>query len=294
MPSTTRTLCPTVFAASILLAIVQTASAITYDVNLTAAQEVPSPTLGGATPSGTATLTIDVAASTMSVSGSYSGMTSNVSGSHLHGLAAPGDTAGVLLGLSNDGGTSGNFSGGGALSTSEMLGLMNGLTYLNIHTANNVPGEIRGQVVDNGLLTYSINLTVAQEVPTPTVTGFSPSGSATVVVDPDTLEFAILGTYSGMTSNVTGSHLHGFAGPGDTAGVLVGLDNTGGTQGSFNGMGTLTSAQFDGLVAGNTYINIHTANNSLGEIRGQVVPEPASIAVLLVGLAGCAVRRRAR
>lgn len=273
-----------------------TASAIDFQVSLDANQEVPTPTLGGATPSGTATVSVNTITGDVDVvGGTYTGMTSNVVGSHLHGPADIGATAGVLIGLANTGGTSGTFSGMGTLGASDLAELLDGRTYLNIHTDDNGPGEIRGQVIDADIRVFDIDLTVGQEVPTPNTAGFSPSGSATVVVDTSTLEVEISGSYTGMTSNVVGSHLHGLADVGATAGVILGLDNTGGTSGTFSGMGTLSASDFDGLLNGLTYLNIHTDDNGPGEIRGQVVvPEPTT-ALLMIGAicSGIVVRRRA-
>ena len=134
-------------AALIGTVITSPAATIVFNFGLDADQEVPTPTLGGATPSGSATVTLDDVTGAVSISGSYTGLTSNTSGSHLHGLAAPGATAGVLIGFGNSGGTSGTFSGSGTLEAMEIEGMKNGLTYLNIHTTNNGSGEIRGQVV---------------------------------------------------------------------------------------------------------------------------------------------------
>ena len=44
------------------------------------------------------------------------------------------------------GGISGTFSGADVLTPENLAGLLDGRTYLNVHTENNGPGEIRGQV----------------------------------------------------------------------------------------------------------------------------------------------------
>ncbi len=63
--------------------------------------------------------------------------------------------------------------------------------------------------------------------------------------------------------------------------------------------GTIASAEsalFAGILNGRAYLNIHTSMNPSGEIRGQIVPEPATLALILGGFAaaGLARRRRAR
>jgi hypothetical protein len=61
----------------------------------------------------------------------------------------------------------------------------------------------------------------------------------------------------------------------------------------FSGSGTLSAANMAGLLAGQTYLNVHTAANPGGEIRGQV-PEPSSICLSMLGLICLsAFRRRA-
>ena len=173
----------TVIAALAALVFAQPASAVLFHVALDAAQEVPAPTLGGATPSGTATVDLDTTTGNININGNYSGMTSNVDNSHLHGLAAPGATAGIIFGLSNSGGTTGSFNGSSTLSPSDLAGLLAGETYINIHTVNNSPGEIRGQVVDPDIRVIKVRLDADQEVPAPNIGSSSPTGMATVVVD---------------------------------------------------------------------------------------------------------------
>ena len=247
-----------------------TASAVDFVIPITAEQEVPIPNVAGFTPQGEATVTVDTLTGVTTVTGSYSGMSSNVSASHIHGLAAPEATGGVLFGLTNTGGTSGSISGGGTLNAAQIDGLLDGLLYINIHTATNGAGEIRGQIVDPDVQQAEISIDPDQEVPLPNLGDAVPFGFARAVLDRSTGLVEISGDYSGMSSNVSASHLHGPADRGATAGVLFGLANTGSTSGTFSGSGTLTAANRDALLLGRTYINIHTANNGSGEIRGQV------------------------
>lgn len=272
------------------------AAAITYDVSLDAGQELPPPTLNGATPTGMATVDVNTITGETSVSGSYSGMTSDVMAAHLHGLAGPTETIGVIFGFTVSGGTSGTFTGSDTLSPDNLSGLLAGQTYLNVHTANNNPGEIRGQVVDSDIRVFNLLLSPDQAVPAPTLGGATPSGEANVVVDTSSGEVEVSGTYTGMTSDVTAAHLHGLAAPGEAIGVIFGFDVSGGTSGTFSGASTLSAENLAGLLAGQTYLNVHTVMNGPAEIRAQVIPEPATgiLAGCCAALAFLFVRRRRR
>ena len=58
---------------------------------------------------------------------------------------------------------------------------------------------------------------------------------------------------------------------------------------------TVISDEFESqLLGGLWYINIHTALNGAGEIRGQLVPEPSSAALLLLALLGMSQFRTRR
>lgn len=115
-----------------------------FGVVLNGASEVPA---NGSAGTGTAAVTLDDVTGAVSVTGSYSGLGSNANAAHIHGPAPAGMNAGIILALTQTGGTSGTFSGSGTLTAGQITSMINGLTYLNVHT-NSIPnGEIRGQIV---------------------------------------------------------------------------------------------------------------------------------------------------
>ena len=112
------------------------AQPITFVVPLSGDQEVPAVSPAG---SGTANVSIDPTSGAVTVTGSYSGMTSPVVAAHIHGastgaLARRGANAGVFLGLTPTGGTSGTFSGSGTLNPTQTQLLLQGLAYVNVHS----------------------------------------------------------------------------------------------------------------------------------------------------------------
>jgi hypothetical protein len=104
-----------------------------------------------------------------------------------------------------------------------------------------------------------------QEVPANTATA---TGSADIDYDPASKKLSWKLTYSGLSGPATAAHFHGPAEAGKNAGVAVAIPNA--STSPVEGSATLTDAQAADLVAGKYYINIHTAANPAGEIRGQV------------------------
>ena len=111
----------------------------------------------------------------------------------------------------------------------------------------------------------SANLTGAAEVPPVRSTG---AGNATVTLDKATKTLSWNVAYRGLTGPARAAHFHGPAAAGANAGVLVDMKAG---ESPMQGSATLTDAQIADLLAGLWYINIHTAANPGGEIRGQVV-----------------------
>jgi hypothetical protein len=75
-------------------------------------------------------------------------------------------------------------------------------------------------------------------------------------------------TYSGMTGPVKAGHFHGPAAFGMNAAVAVPFVD--GMDSPIKGTAILNATQAADLLAGKWYVNLHTAANPGGEIRGQV------------------------
>ena len=103
------------------------------------------------------------------------------------------------------------------------------------------------------------------EVPANTSAG---TGTADLDYDTASKKLSWKITYSGLSGPATAAHFHGPAAAGANAGVAVAIPNA--TSSPAEGSATLTDAQAADLTAGKYYVNVHTAANPGGEIRGQV------------------------
>jgi hypothetical protein len=114
-------------------------------------------------------------------------------------------------------------------------------------------------------MSYKATLQGSQEVPPVAGSG---TGAAEVTYDTASKKVSWKVNFSGLSGPATAAHFHGPAEAGKNAGVAVPIA---GTTSPMEGSATLTDAQAADLTAGKWYINIHTAANKGGEIRGQVV-----------------------
>jgi CHRD domain len=120
-------------------------------------------------------------------------------------------------------------------------------------------------------MSFKVKLDGAQQVPPVQTEG---TGTADLTYDPATKVLTWNVTFSGLSGPATMAHFHGPAPAGKNAGVEIWISTKGKTEAPspLKGQATLTDAQAADLMAGNLYINVHTAKNPNGEIRGQVAP----------------------
>ncbi len=116
------------------------AQTTTFRTEMTGAQEVPPNDSKG---TGTVTVTLNGNAITYDVT--YSGLTGPASAGHIHGPAAVGANAGVVVPFQNAG--TSPIHGTATLTNAQKADLVAGKYYANIHTAAHPAGEIRGQLM---------------------------------------------------------------------------------------------------------------------------------------------------
>jgi hypothetical protein len=160
-----------IFMAAILLPMSVYASPMTFTVNLSGSNEIPSNVSPG---TGTAVVVLDPAAQTLQLTVSFAKLTSNDTMAHIHCcLPSPTGNVGVAttlpaftgfpLGVTSGSYTSPAFdltqpgiynpafvTAEGGLPQAEsalIAGIENGETYLNIHSTNFGGGEIRGFLI---------------------------------------------------------------------------------------------------------------------------------------------------
>ena len=127
------------FAA--LTSVAARAETVKFHATLNAATEVPPKTSDG---KGTFDGTLDTSTKVLTYTVTYSDLTGPATMAHIHGPAAPGANAGVLVPFSSPG--TSPIKGTATLTDAQEQDLMDGKTYANVHTAANPGGEIRGQI----------------------------------------------------------------------------------------------------------------------------------------------------
>ncbi len=257
-------------------------------------QEVPAPAALGANQSpasGMAYFELNAEGTELFYNLTYTTMTGNLTAAHFH-KAKKGEAGGVVRLIC--GGNNPCPSGTGAFvfgtwknsdaqpfSADMLKALKDGELYVNLHTSTNVGGEIRGQIAPASFVA-AINR--EQEVPAPKALegNAAPAyGSAFFELNAEGTELKFNITYTAMTGAISAAHFHrakaGTAGPviklicggqsnacpSGSGGTLIGTWKSSDAQ-------PLTPEMVKAIRDGEIYVNIHTAANPGGEIRGQL------------------------
>ena len=256
-------------AALLLLAAPMVASAdhlhahLLLTARMDGAQEVPALTNAG---QGVAGFTLNETRDTLFVQAAFSGLSGPITGAHIHdgapGVAGPVTTNLLMMVRGN---RMSGFLTGVDLTPAKLAKYLKGLYYINVHTATNPGGEIRGQIRLESEIGVVASMTGAQETPAVT-TNATGLGIFTLSQNLEKLKFRV--AFAGLSSAITGAHFHtgalGMSGP-----VVVNLlpflsGNV------IEGEIVPTVAFLTALGQGQVYINVHTSNNPGGEIRGQL------------------------
>lgn len=117
---------------------------------------------------------------------------------------------------------------------------------------------------DSGTGMAAVSLTGAQEVP-PATTGAS--GKSTIKIGDDK---SVSGMVTVAGINATAAHIHQAA-KGANGPVIVPLTKSSDTTFTVPASAKLTDAQYASYLAGNLYVNVHSAAYPGGEIRAQLM-----------------------
>ena len=151
------------------------------------------------------------------------------------------------------------------LADSTITGFLAGRYYINVHTAANPGGEIRGQIGLETEILLTASLDGNQSVPPVTTNGY---GLAIFRLYQNLEEVIIDAKFIGLSDSITGISLYSGA-AGLTGPEIAVLDS----DVTASGLSTELDPDtfLSSLLSGNVYIGVKTAANPSGEIRGQVI-----------------------
>ena len=224
------------------------------NVMLSSQQEVPENTSNA---SGTYSIQYDKTSNQLNYTINYTGTTPTAMHFHKGDVGTAGGVEFEVAGPYTSG-----MKGTAKLTEAQEADLLAGKFYLNVHSANFAAGELRGQAVtEDKVVLSNIKLSGKQEVPANNSNG---TGTFNGIYNKTTKKADYTITLNGLTA--TAMHLHKAA-PGANGDVVMEVTGLKGTTSAF------TAAQEADLLAGNLYLNVHSAAQPGGEVRGQVVTD---------------------
>jgi CHRD domain len=249
------------------------ATTVRITTAMSAGEEVPAPTgsVGAARGTFAATVTKSDTGAVVAWQLTFEGLSGSAGAAHIHVAprGQPGPVAVPLCGPCQS-----PASGSANVDASVLAAIQAGGAYVNVHTAANPPGEIRGQL--GVAATVATALTSRQEVPKPkgNVRRAGGSFTATVTKSGTTGTIAWRLSFSRLTGRAVAAHIHigsrGRSGP-------VSVPLCGPCRSGVGRTVNLNAAALSALESGRAYVNVHTARNPAGEIRGQINAVPLSL-----------------
>ena len=153
----------------------------------------------------------------------------------------------------------------GVLQITDAAPYLNGEIYVNVETAANQTGELRGQVIDPGETLFSATLSGKNEVPP---NGSNATGAVEVILDPTQTTIR----YEAVVSGAVPQSIAIFTGMATTPSGTPWYQLTLGASGAVGTqmLATGDAAQF---TSGNVFANVFTPSFSTGELRGQLAQQ---------------------
>ena len=251
------------------------AAATAYRATLSGGNEVPV-TVSNAT----GAVVAELDGTTLTVSGTFSDLEGDYQASHVH-FAYAGRNGGVEFALDptvDSDGRGGTFVAEDntyTLTDQQVTWLGQRRLYVNVHSSAYPAGEVRGQLVAAGSTTFRATLGGAAEVP---ANASLASGALVAELDGDQLRLS--GAVSDLGSDYRASHVH-FAYAGRNGAVEFALmptvdgDSRGAVWPVADNVYTLSEMQRNWLTQRRLYVNVHSADDPAGEVRGQLLNNAA-------------------
>jgi Cu/Zn superoxide dismutase len=233
---------------------------------MVAADETPTPKgeVASARGSFTGTLTKSDSGTALNWQLSFGSLTGDAIAAHIHiadrGIAGP-----VVVPLCSP--CTSGATGTANINATVLEAIQNDRAYVNVHTKTNPAGEIRGQV--SPAATLKTSLRASQERPKPKGSVRRARGAFTVTITKQGSSAVLVWqlTFNRLTGKAIAAHIHsgvrGKPGP-----VIVPLCAP--CRSGARGRATVNASVLNALQSGRTYVNVHTAKNPAGEIRGQL------------------------
>ncbi len=252
---------------------------LNYRAVLTGRSEV-MPVLTGAT----GEIEIRLAGNQMIVSGQFNNLSSNVlsDGINIHAANA-GQTGSATLGLipslnaNQRGGIIDPVLNTYTISTAQAEAFVSRGFYINIATANHPAGEIRGQIVPEGLTLFYANAYGSNENHC-----VLSRGHASVYVEVvSSSQMVVTGSFNNLEGNIGEASLY-IGIPGEEGTLEIDLTPSTSNQrtGTFELANNTYNIDLDQIIAlgeRRVYLNITSSAYPTGELRGQLVPAEAGV-----------------